>query len=89
MVTVANFAKRMAKRIAGDVHGVTVDEIEFDKRSNEWVVTVGFWLPTPVPKRGAAIIGPTAVFREARILRIGSKSPARLVSMKVKQTAAM
>ena len=89
MITVANFAKRMAKRIAGDVQGITVDEIEFDKSSNEWLVTVGFWLPPPVARRGAAIIGPTPICRETRVMRIGSKSPARLVSMKVRQTAAM
>jgi len=88
MIAVATFAKRIAKRIAGDIQGITVDEIEFDERAKEWVVTIGFWLPTPVAKRGAAIIGPTPICRESRVLRIGSKSPGRLVSMKVKQPAA-
>jgi hypothetical protein len=88
MIAVANFAKRIAKRISGDIQGITVDEIEFDESSNEWTVTVGFWLPAPVPKRGAAIVGPTPVCRESRVLRICSKSPARLVSMKVKPSAA-
>jgi hypothetical protein len=88
MIAVANFAKRIAKRIAGDIQGITVDEIELDDNSNEWVVTVSFWLPTPIPRRGAAIIGPTPVCRETRVLRIGSKSPARLLSMRVKHTAA-
>ena len=87
MITVANFAKRIAKRIAGDVQGITVDEIELDESSSEWVVSVSFWLPAPIPRRGAAIIGPMPVCRETRVLRIGSKLPARLLSMKVKQTA--
>ncbi len=88
MIAVANFAKRIAKRIAGDIQGITVDEIELDESLKQWIVTVGFWLPAPVPKRGAAIIGPTPICRESRVLRIGSKSPARLVSMKVKESAA-
>lgn len=87
MIAVADFAKRIAKRISGDIQGITVDEIELDERSNEWIVTVGFWLPTPSPRRGSAIIGSAPICREARVLRIGTGSPARLVSMKVKPTA--
>ena len=88
MIAVADFAKRIAKRISGDIQGITIDEIELDERSNEWIVTIGFWLPSPLPRRGSAIVAPMPICREARVLRIGAKSPARLVAMKVKPSPA-
>jgi len=84
MIAAANFAKTMAKRLIGDVQGLTVDEIELDESSDEWVVAVSFWLPTPAPKRGVAVISPTPLRREARVLRIGAQTPPRLISMKVR-----
>jgi hypothetical protein len=84
MIEAANFAKTIARRLIGEIHGLTVDEIELDENSHEWVVAVSFWLPTPAPKRGLAIISPTPIRREARVLRIGTQKPPRLISMKAK-----
>jgi hypothetical protein len=82
MIAVANFARTMARRIVGDVQGLTIDEIELDESSDERVVAVSFWLPPPTPKGGVAVISPAPLRREARILRIGGQTPARLFSMK-------
>lgn len=84
MIAAANFARTMAKRLVGNVDGLTIDEIELDAASDEWVVAVSFWLPAPAPKRGAAIISPTPIRREGRLLRIGTRTPTRLISMKVR-----
>lgn len=89
MITTANFAKSIAKRLIGPVDGLTVDEIELDDHSNEWVVAVSFWLPAPGPKKGMAVISPTPIRREGRVLRIGAKAPPRLISMKVKPVHAV
>ena len=79
----ASFAKTIARRLAGNVQGLAVDEIELDGRSNEWIVVVSFWLPTPAPSRGAAVISPTPLHRERRVLRIDAAGRARrLISMK-------
>jgi hypothetical protein len=84
MISAANFAKTTAKRLIGSVEGLTVDEIELDEASREWVIAVSFWLPPPGPKKGMAVISPTPLRREIRVLRISAQTPARLISMKVK-----
>lgn len=84
MIEAANFAKTMARRLIGDVQGLTVDEIELDDSSHEWVVSLSFWLPPPAPKRGVAVISPVPLRRETRVLRIATQKPARLISMKAK-----
>ena len=88
MIAAANFAKTMARRLVGNVQGLTVDEIELDEQSNEWVVAVSFWLPAPASKRGMAVISPTPIHRETRVLRIGASTPRQLISMKARSVAS-
>jgi hypothetical protein len=58
-----------------------LEEVEYDRDGNEWIVTIGFSRPWDRPNTLAAVVGQTSAPRSFKIVRIDDTS-SNVVSVK-------